>query len=256
MNRNAVTATALCVAWVATVATVVTQWGPFATPAAAEAPVAPPAVVGVAEQVVAAWLNAPGDDRSPLRPLLATDAPATGMRDGDFYVRSASGIDARPVGSDTWAVTVVADVLVLDGDGYRPDGARWFVVHVTGRAPRPLALGLPAEIDAPSVRHLDGTPDLSLPEPGPLTDAVAAFVRSRLAHHQARLRALDPGGQDPGGQDPGSGDRTVWAEVVATDRDGRSMVLHYPLHVTTSPDGVAINGIPGVGADGIPGLDG
>lgn len=246
MRRNVVTATALCVAWVATVATVVTQWGPFAAPAAAEAPAASPAVIGVAEQVVTAWLTAPGDDRSPLRPLLATDAPTTGMRDGDFYVRTASGIDARPIGSATWAVTVVADVLVLDGDGYRPDGARWFVVHVTDRGPRPLALGLPAEIDAPGVRHLDGAPDLSLPEPGPLTDAVAAFVRSRLTDRRARLRALDPG----------AGDRTVWVEVVTTDRDGRSMVLHYPLDVTTSPDGVTVNGVSGVDVDGVRDLDG
>lgn len=236
MSRNAVTATALCVAWVVTIAAVVTQWGPFAAPAAAEAPAPSPAVIGVAEQVVSAWLTAPGDDHSPLRPLLATAAPTTGMRDGEFYVRTASGIDVRPIGAHTWAVTVVADVLVLEEDGYRAGGARWFVVHVTDRGPRPLALGLPAEIDAPGVRHLDAAPDLALPEPGPLTDAVAAFVHRRLTDRRARLRALDPGDDD----------RPLWVEVVATDRDGRSMVLHYPLDVTRSPDGVDVNGITGV----------
>lgn len=141
-------------------------WWVFLSPraAAAEAPISEPSRVipptgisGFAELYVATYLTSAGDGaEEALAAFSADELDVGGMAPHSHYVTRAEAIAIDPHGDGYWTATVAAEVLVLSGDGYLPDGLQFYIVGVIEAEGGFAAVGLPARIAPPQPPRVSG----------------------------------------------------------------------------------------------------
>ncbi len=115
-------------------------------------PALPVGVEGFAQLFVATYLEAGEGAESALRPFYSQPLSLKGIRPGQRYVARTATLEAapdgRPLGADSWSVTVAAEVLVEAEGGYRRDGVHFFTVRVARTEDGLTATSLPSEIPA------------------------------------------------------------------------------------------------------------
>lgn len=118
--------------------------------------VAPIAVTGTAELLVATWLGAGAGDEARLRSLLTGPVDLTGVASGARYAARAIAVAANRQPDRSWQVTVAAEVLRLAPEGYVADGVRLYRVELTTSDGTTRARGLPEAVPHPGANDRRG----------------------------------------------------------------------------------------------------
>jgi hypothetical protein len=208
---------------------------------------------GFAELYVATYLSAGEGTEASLRPFYPEAVELREVTSGALYAARTTTVEATAMGERYWSVTVAADVLSSDADGYRPLGNRYYQVAVAG-SPNGgfVAASLPAQVPAPLVARPPalGTGSMESPRPGDaVAEAVTRFAAAYLTGNGELVRYTAPdsnlepvqpapftgvrltrlGSRPLSGPDTGA--QQVLAELRATDAAGRVAFLQYALEL-------------------------
>jgi len=144
---------------------------------AAIADIGPPAAVtGLAELLVTSYLTGNATDDPALRLLYPAAPPLPVGEPVPRYVSQAVTVDAVHDPERGWTVTVAADVLTFDGQGYRRDGLHHYLVGIVETDGRPGATSLPTRIATPNPAEIAATVVGSPVNDEPLLALVDGFL--------------------------------------------------------------------------------
>lgn len=228
---------------------------PTAVAASARPPAQPTdGPAGFAELFVAAYLGAGEGTEDQLAAYYPERVELRGVQAGSLYSARTVTVGVEVVGERYWSVTVAADVLVAEGEGFRRGGTRFFRVAIfqAGNGQPFAATSLPAEVPepppAPEVRLDLGSMERPKPDDA-VAGALERFFAAYLAGDGELARYIAPGAAlravlpapfattvvtRLATKELGGAARQVLVEVQGTDTGGRLQVLHYSLALSQS----------------------
>lgn len=142
----------------------------------------PHGLEGFAEMYVATYLTAAGNEgAAELRRFYAAGPDGTELHGAARWVAQTAAVAVSQPSPGQWEVTVAADVLSYDGDGYRRDGVQHYLVGVVEDPAGGLAAAsLPARIPAPPPAPLPAASSGAVIDDPAVGALVAGFLDAYL----------------------------------------------------------------------------